>query len=141
MAISFEPVPDQPNQNNWDFLSRQFPLASQHLKDSAVTSAKIATGAVTEVKLSLRIVRGEVSAAGAVSRGSGFTVVRNSAGNYTVTFSTAFSAAPIVVASFIDGGIFAARVSATSTTATTIITFNSVGTSTDSAFQFHAISV
>lgn len=45
-----------------------------------------------------RTVRGAVNgAAGTVKRGSGFTVVKDSVGDWTVTFSTAFAAAPIVV--------------------------------------------
>lgn len=45
-----------------------------------------------------RIVAGRVSSAGAVLAGSGFTATRNSTGDYTVTFSTAFSSSPICVA-------------------------------------------
>lgn len=35
---------------------------------------------------------------GAIVAGTGFTAARNSAGNYTITFTTAFAAAPVVMA-------------------------------------------
>jgi len=48
----------------------------------------------------LKFIRGIISSAGAVIEGSGFTAVRNSLGNFTVTFSTAFSDIPSF---FIEG--------------------------------------
>jgi len=42
----------------------------------------------------LKIIRGIVDSAGAVIEGSGFTALRNSTGNFTITFSTAFSDIP-----------------------------------------------
>jgi len=48
----------------------------------------------------LKMIRGIISSAGAVTEGSGFTAVRNSLGNFTVTFSTAFSDIPSF---FIEG--------------------------------------
>jgi hypothetical protein len=42
----------------------------------------------------LKMIRGIVDSAGAVIEGSGFTAVRNSTGNFTITFSTAFSDIP-----------------------------------------------
>jgi hypothetical protein len=42
----------------------------------------------------LRFVRGVVDSAGSVTEGSGFTAVRNSTGDFTITFSTAFSDVP-----------------------------------------------
>jgi hypothetical protein len=42
----------------------------------------------------LKMLRGIVDSAGAVIEGAGFTAVRNSTGNYTVTFSTPFSDIP-----------------------------------------------
>lgn len=44
-----------------------------------------------------RRVRGTVSSSGSVTRGSGWSVVRNGTGDYTVTFDTAFSDTPSVV--------------------------------------------
>lgn len=44
-----------------------------------------------------RIVRGTVSAAGAIVNGSGFSSVKNTTGDYTVTFTAPFGSAPIVV--------------------------------------------
>jgi hypothetical protein len=42
----------------------------------------------------LKIIRGVVDSAGAVIEGSGFTAVRNSTGNFTITFDTPFSDVP-----------------------------------------------
>lgn len=46
-----------------------------------------------------RIVRGEVSSVGAITRGTGFTVGVVGTGDRTVTFDTAFPVAPVVVVS------------------------------------------
>jgi hypothetical protein len=56
-------------------------------------------GTVWRQKLKVpRVLRGAVSAAGGVSAGSGFSASRSAVGTYSVTFTTAFAAAPIVVA-------------------------------------------
>lgn len=46
----------------------------------------------------LKIIRGNVNSVGTILSGTGFTIQRNSTGNYTITFSTAFSGIPTVVA-------------------------------------------
>ena len=46
---------------------------------------------------SARVVGGSVSSAGVKVSGAGFTVVKNSTGDYTVTFAPAFSVAPLVI--------------------------------------------
>lgn len=47
---------------------------------------------------SLRIIRGSINGDGAIAYGAGFTITKNAGnGNYTITFSTAFSAVPTVV--------------------------------------------
>lgn len=56
-----------------------------------------------------RFVFGQVSSTGAVARGVGFSSVRNSAGNYTVTFTNAFTTLPVVTLTPVSGVI--ARVS------------------------------
>ena len=50
-----------------------------------------------------RVLTGIVAGTGAITAGTGFTVVRNSAGNYTVTITVAYSAAPTVSAVVSDG--------------------------------------
>lgn len=85
-----------------------------------------------------RIVRGSVTGAG-VGTGTGFTVVRNSAGNYTVTFTTAFSAAPFVLAG-VDGAANAFMlILSRSTTSFNIQTNNTGLSATDTPFVFAAI--
>lgn len=44
----------------------------------------------------LKIIRGELSAGGTPGTGEGFTAVRNSLGNYTITFTTPFSDTPVI---------------------------------------------
>ncbi len=57
-----------------------------------------ASGDVASGAEGLRIVRGRVTGSSGASSGTGFTSARNSLGNYTITFSPAFSAAPSVTA-------------------------------------------
>jgi hypothetical protein len=49
------------------------------------------------------LVRGGFTGAGAVSKGTGFTIARTGLGFYTITFSTAFAAVPIVVGNCSNG--------------------------------------
>jgi hypothetical protein len=51
-----------------------------------------------------RFLTGQISSAGAIIAGSGFTVIRNAVGVYTVTFNVAFPAVPTVTASTVAGG-------------------------------------
>jgi hypothetical protein len=64
-----------------------------------------AVAAASEEPAPLRIVRGTVTWNGttlAVAAGAGFTVTRNSTGNYTIYFNTAFSSTPTFVANTIQ---------------------------------------
>jgi hypothetical protein len=61
-----------------------------------------------------RIIPGQISLTGAVARGTGFSSVRNSLGNFTITFTNPFINAPIVVLTPISGVI--ARLSGSPTT-------------------------
>jgi hypothetical protein len=49
--------------------------------------------------VNLRLVAGRVNTNGSIASGSEFTVVRNSVGRYTVSFTPVFTGTPIVVAS------------------------------------------
>ena len=88
----------------------------------------------------LRIVRGRISWDGRVLLGTGFTVVRQSQGIYTVTFSPAFSGEPVVTATLIaapDG--YAIGVSESTASSTTFST-KTFGTSfSDLNINFIAI--
>lgn len=87
-------------------------------------------------------VRGGVTSAGAVSFGSGFAVVRNSAGNYTVTYTTPFLVAAAVLALPLDPVNWrSVQLIAQSATAFTAQTFNSSFAAADAAFNFQAVSV
>ena len=50
-----------------------------------------------------QIIAGRINSDGSVAAGSGFSSTRTDKGQYTVTFTTAFTSAPIVVASCADG--------------------------------------
>lgn len=52
----------------------------------------------------LRVVRGHVGATGTIAAGTGFTIARNGVGDYTITFTTPFSAEP-TVAPAVQGGV------------------------------------
>lgn len=89
----------------------------------------------------LRIVRGSVTAAGAIDAGTGFTIAKTGTGLYTITFSPAFSAVPSVVASAgtTAGALFAKQQNGTTPTSSEfkVVTTTSAAV-TDSAFHFIA---
>lgn len=94
----------------------------------------------------LRIVRGVVSSAGVASLGSGFSSSRTAAGQYTVTWSPAFSATPavVVMCGTATGSFVAKQKDASTASASQVLvtTFSSVtGTATDSDFYFIAAGV
>jgi len=83
-------------------------VTTSKVADGSITTSKVADGSVTIAKLdpsvpvaeeNVSIVRGTLSggAEALAGGGTGYTSVRNSVGNYTVTFTVPFSAAPTVV--------------------------------------------
>ncbi len=101
-------------------------------------------GIVDSANLALltREIVGQITGAGAITRGTGFTVVRNSVGVYTVTFNPARATVPVVVVSSCAAGAPIAVI-------TTVPTINSFGVSlvdvngavADVAWSFIAIAV
>jgi len=94
----------------------------------------------------LRIIRGTVIGFDPISveRGTGWTLARTAGqatGDYTITFTTAFSAAPVVTATALQDTVLRTAVvrNDVSTITTRIRTFNSVATLVDSSFNFIAI--
>ena len=88
----------------------------------------------------LRVVRGTISSSGGISYGSGFTCVRTAAGDYTITFSTAFFdwATTTISTMFsgtsgivFQGGPGFARVR----------TYNSAGVLSDTGFNFISVGI
>ncbi len=91
-----------------------------------------------------RVVRGTVSAAGTLANGEGWTCVKNATGDYTVTFTTPFASAPVVVPGVGESaGTLAAKLkNAVSPTASafTVNTFNTATSAlTDSIWTFVAV--
>jgi hypothetical protein len=75
------------------------PVANVDIQGTAA-----ANGTITPPAGGAVVITGIIAANGTITAGSGFSVVHNSAGDYTVTFATAFASAPVVVATVIDGG-------------------------------------
>lgn len=88
-----------------------------------------------------REITGSVTGAGAVTAGTGFTVNRTGAGRYVITFTLAFTAAPVVVVSVVAAtGNETLTVNASTTTAFQVNT-NDAGAAVDRAFYFIAAEV
>lgn len=104
-------------------------------------SLPIVVGGTTGLSTGLKIIRGLVTSSGTASTGEGFSSVKNSTGAYTVTFTSAFASAPIVVVTCYGAAQFAIVPSGSNPTTTTcaIQTYTDSGASSDSAFMFIAI--
>jgi hypothetical protein len=88
----------------------------------------------------LRLVRGEVSSAGVVVRGTGFTATKVGTGLYRVTFNTPFPSDPTVTANtaaynFNGAGLNLVR----SNSFEVVVFFNQTGPQQDSPFHFIAV--
>ena len=89
-----------------------------------------------------RIVHGVVAASGAITAGDGFTSVKNSTGNYTVTFDVAFTGIIPTIAFGMGrtAVILQARVVTVSNSSFTYATYTTAaGANTDSEMNFIAI--
>jgi len=91
----------------------------------------------------LRIVRGEILAAGSISAGSGFTLTHPSTGVYNIFFTTPFLATShpaLSVTPVTNSGILIAMASGLpGPSSVTIRVVNGSGTATDGAFSFAVI--
>lgn len=90
----------------------------------------------------LRILRGTVNTNGAILAGSGFAATRNGAGDFTITYSTAFSGQPSVVATAAvvsPAAITTIILSSALATSARIGLVNAAGTAQDTVFEFIAI--
>lgn len=89
--------------------------------------------------LSLRLRFGKVTAAGAVSLGTGFSSSKSSTGTYVVTVG--FANTPVVLATIGEpAGALGCKITAASTTSFTVVTFTTTsGALTDAAFNWTAI--
>lgn len=89
------------------------------------------------------MLRGKITGAtGAVTYGTGFSCARNSAGNYTITFTAAFTTnPPVVLFQTTDSTLRLAAVTALSTSAVTVVIETTAGAATDDDFNFLAVQV
>ncbi len=104
----------------------------------------IALGASGELRATsaaenLRIIRGGVTAIGGVGVGTGFSVVRNSIGVYTVTYATPFTSQPIVTVTPLNSAPVYVYVSLMDNNTLVINVRNTFNVATDSAVTFIAI--
>lgn len=92
---------------------------------------------------SLCIIRGNISPAGGLILGEGFTTVHNGPGDVTITFTTPFAEVPVIVTSCQSGAPRFSRTSdspAPSASSVNIICYTSTtGAPTDTQFNFIAI--
>ena len=93
--------------------------------------------------LTQRVVSGTINSDGSITSGwmmTGFTVQRTFIGSYVITFSPAFGAPPVIVASQTNssGFVFSSWVNPG---ATLVVTTNSTGAQTDRGFSFVATGV
>ena len=88
----------------------------------------------------LRVVRGTINSSGTIAYGSGFSVVRNSAGNYSITFSTPFWDWATTTVSTMFSGTHGIVFQGGAGFAT-IRTFNDAGTLVDTGFNFIAVGI
>ena len=89
----------------------------------------------------LRTLRGQISSAGAVLLGSGFTCSRVAAGNFSISFNTAFSATPVIAPGiFLNGGpVGNIVVSGANAAGATILTYDTAWAASDRPFNFIAV--
>jgi hypothetical protein len=89
------------------------------------------------------IIRGTVTAPGAVLRGEGFTSANTGTGLYTVTFDEPFAALPIIVAGAgATGGAYAVKVSNVAAGSADFITYiTNTAANADREFHFAAFAV
>ena len=83
----------------------------------------------------LQMIRGAVDAAGNVLRGSGFTVQQGLPGDYTINFTTSFSAVPVVT---ISADVGFAHVTCTASTCS-VVTLNTIPNAASLSFSFIAV--
>lgn len=82
-----------------------------------------------------RQIAGRISSAGAILSGSGFTVTHTTAGIYLLTFTTAFPAPPVVMATpFAIEAAESCQASSTAT-GTTVLTLNPAGEAASAGFN------
>ncbi len=86
-----------------------------------------------------RIISGVVSGAGSIVSGSGFSVIKNGTGSYTISYTASFSALPATTA-MASGVNLTAQDVGSAPGGITITIFNTAGTLTDPTL-FHFISV
>ncbi len=130
-------------------------VTTAKILDANVTAAKIVTNVSllgnavqeagknlvvsgTNAATSLAIVRGTVNSGGSLSVGEGFSSVKNSTGNYTITFTNAFASSGVTTITPLNG-IAIANITATSASAFTVNFTTTAAVNLDKDFSFISI--
>lgn len=88
------------------------------------------------------VTTGIVAATGAITAGTGFTVVKNGTGDFTVTFTPAFAVTPVVNVNFLaNAALVVAFVTNPTAGGFRIIIVNTSSVPVDAAFNFTATTV
>lgn len=111
------------------------PDASVLLRPGSITKEALAPSLSSPA---FRMVRGSVAADGSIVRGTGFTVTKNGAGDYTVTFDPAFTSVPVVNANAVTWVAAVQEFSRTASSFRVITYVTTTGANTDQGFDFMA---
>lgn len=116
-------------------------VASATLAREAEPSIVIAASGFATGTGSSKLITGQISGAGAIVAGSGFTVVKGGAGVYTINFTAAFAAAPDVLVTLGPGAGLAqltAVVASTAPGSCVVNVFTTAGVGSNQPFMFTA---
>lgn len=105
---------------------------------NTIDTAQIAAAAVTDAKLAM--LRGVINSNGTIAQGTGFTCSRTGTGAYTVTFTNAYSAAPVAFVGSSASTEFVPLVTASTTALTINLGTNVSGAAVDAKFNFLVIA-
>lgn len=110
----------------------------------APTDAQYLVGALNgSLSAEVLVLRGRINTDGTTAAGSGFSAVKNVTGDYTVTYSSAFGAIPLVLLAVVspnDTDVRQIFLMASSATAFHVLTTTFPGVNTDCTFSFAAIA-
>jgi len=103
-------------------------------------TAKVGNNQIAGGVESLRIIRGEIAGAGGtIDFGSGFSVTKNSTGDFTINYSSGFAGTPAFTATSF-GSLVIPELFISTSTSCQIQFFNPAGTKVDPAgFDFIAV--
>lgn len=112
--------------------------ADSFIQSGGSFDSQISSGGGVTPPGAVAFVTGSVSAAGAVLRGTGYTVAHPGAGLYTITFNAPFTQIPDTLVQLAGGAVGVATIAAGSGASVDIQTRNLAGVLADLEFFFYA---